>query len=143
MAKLTVKADVPLSPEQTWTNASNLSEFDKWFVVHDGWRGEIPRELSVGTVLQSVVTVKGLRNRVTWTIKEYEPPRKLVLKGDGKGGVKLALTLEVVAKGSGSEVVFTIELGGAPLFGPIGSGVARSLKGDIEKSVKTFSEIYA
>lgn len=143
MAKLTVKADVPLSPEQTWINASNLSEFDKWFVVHDGWRGEIPDELSAGTVLQSVVTVKGLRNRVTWTIKKYEPPRKLVLKGDGKGGVKLGLTLEVAPKGSGSEVLFTIELGGAPLFGPIGSGVARSLKGDIEKSLKTFGEIYA
>ncbi|MGB2719985.1 MAG: toxin, partial [Rhodococcus sp. (in: high G+C Gram-positive bacteria)] len=33
-------------------------------------------------------------------------------------------------------------LGGAPLFGPIGSGVARALKGDIENSLKTFVKIY-
>jgi hypothetical protein len=50
--------------------------------------------------------------------------------------------VEVKAKGGGSEVVFTIELGGAPLFGPIGSGVAKALKGDIEKSLQTFVELY-
>ncbi|NLE81534.1 MAG: SRPBCC family protein [Rhodococcus sp.] len=143
MAKLTVKVELPLSPDETWKHASDLSEFERWFVVHDGWRGDLPAELATGTELQSVVTVKGLRNRVKWTIKEYAPPRRLVLKGDGKGGVKLGLNLEVKEKGSGSEVVFTVELGGAPLFGPIGSGVAKALKGDIEKSLKTFTEIYA
>lgn len=143
MAKLTVKSDVPLSPEETWDKASNLSEFDKWFVVHDGWRGELPDQLSTGTVLQSVVSVKGMRNRVKWTIKQYDAPHRLVLKGNGKGGVKLGLDLAVTAKGSGSEVSFTIELGGAPLFGPIGSGVAKALEGDIEKSLKAFVDIYA
>lgn len=137
-----MKSDVPLTPEETWEKASNLSDFDKWFVVHDGWRGDVPEELSAGTTLQSVVSVKGMRNRVKWTIKQYEPPKRLVLKGDGKGGVKLGLDLSVQAKGSGSEVSFTIELGGAPLFGPIGSGVAKALKGDIEKSLNTFVEIY-
>ncbi|RZK84595.1 MAG: SRPBCC family protein, partial [Rhodococcus sp. (in: high G+C Gram-positive bacteria)] len=91
----------------------------------------------------SVVTVKGLRNRVKWTIKEYDAPNRIVLKGDGKGGVKLGLVLDVKAKGDASEVAFTIELGGAPLFGPIGSGVAKALKGDIEKSLQTFVELYA
>jgi hypothetical protein len=66
MAKLTVETDVPLTPEDTWDKASNLQEFDKWFVVHDGWRSELPETLTAGTVLSSVVTVKGLRNRVRW-----------------------------------------------------------------------------
>ncbi|MFE5701860.1 SRPBCC family protein [Rhodococcus sp. ACS1] len=143
MAKLTVKTDVPLSPQDTWDKASNLRDFDKWFVVHDGWRGELPETLTAGTEISSVVTVKGLRNRVKWTIKEYDAPHRIVLKGDGKGGVKLGLVLDVQAKGGASEVAFTIELGGAPLFGPIGSGVAKALKGDIEKSLQTFVELYA
>ncbi|MEV0947844.1 SRPBCC family protein [Rhodococcus sp. NPDC049939] len=143
MAKLTVKTDVHLGPQDTWDRASNLQEFDKWLMVHEGWRGELPETLTVGTVITSVVTVKGLRNRVRWTIKEYDAPNRIVLRGDGKGGVKLGLAVEVKAKNGVSEMAFTIELGGAPLFGPIGSSVARALKGDIEKSLRTFSDLYA
>ncbi|AOW93339.1 toxin [Rhodococcus sp. WMMA185] len=142
MAKLTVKTDVPLSPQDTWDRASSLQQFDRWLMVHEAWRGELPDTLTVGTVVSSVVTVKGLRNRVKWTIKEYDAPSRIVLKGDGKGGVKLGLAVEVKAKNSLSEMAFTIELGGAPLFGPIGSSVARALKGDIEKSLRTFAELY-
>lgn len=143
MAKLIAKSDVPLAPDVTWQNASNLHELGNWFIVHDGWRCELPSELSAGVVLSSVVTVKGLRNRVKWTIKEHEPPRRLALKGDGKGGVKLGLVIDVVPKGSGSEVAFTVELGGAPLFGPIGKGVAKALEGDIDKSLAKFVELYS
>ncbi|SLC49624.1 polyketide cyclase / dehydrase and lipid transport [Mycobacteroides abscessus subsp. abscessus] len=46
------------------------------------------------------------------------------------------------AKGDGSELALTVELGGAPLFGPIGSSVARALKGDVEKSLAQFVQIY-
>ncbi len=112
-------------------------------MVHDGWRSELPEQLGVGTEIRSVVTVKGLRNRVRWTIKKYDVPKAISLKGDGKGGgVKLGLELDVKAKGDGSELALTVELGGAPLFGPIGSSVARALKGDVEKSLAQFVQIY-
>ncbi|NLU85170.1 SRPBCC family protein [Rhodococcus sp. HNM0569] len=143
MAKLTAKTDVPLTPQQTWDSASDLESFDKWFTVHDGWRGDLPATLEAGTRLTSVVSVKGLRNRVDWVIKEYDAPRHLVLEGKGKGGVKLGLVLDVRDKGDGSEIVFTVEFGGAPLFGPIGKGVAKALEGDIDRSLATFVELYA
>ncbi|QNG17733.1 SRPBCC family protein [Rhodococcus triatomae] len=142
MAKLIAKADVPLPPGETWDKASDLENFGTWFLVHEGWRSELPTQLAKGTELSSVVTVKGLRNRVKWTIKEYDAPRRLVLKGDGKGGVKLGLVIDVSEKGDGSEVAFTVELGGAPLFGPIGKGVAKALEGDIDKSLEKFVELY-
>lgn len=143
MAKLKVSIDVPLSPQDAWEKASDLQEFDKWLSIHDGWRCEIPEQLTAGTIAESVVAVKGMRNRVKWVIKEYSPPKTMVLKGDGKGGVKVNLTLSVTPKGDGSEVGLNIELGGAPLFGPIGSGVARALKGDIEGSLRTFVTLYS
>src|SRR3546814_11800723 len=74
-------------------------------------------------------------NRVRWTIKKYDVPKAISLKGDGKGGVKLGLELDVKAKGDESELALTVELGGAPLFGPIGSSVARGLKGERGKSL--------
>lgn len=143
MAKLKVSLDVPLTPEQTWTHASDLAEYDKWLVIHEAWRGDLPDELAVGTTLDSVASVKGMRNRVRWEIKSYDPPRKLELKGNGKGGVKIGLVLAVRAEGDGSQITVDVDLGGAPLFGPIGSGVARALKGDMENSLKTFVSLYS
>lgn len=143
MAKLKVSVAVPLAPEVAWERASDLSEFDKWLSIHEGWRCDLPAELLSGTTAESVVSVKGLRNRVKWVITDYQPPKTLVLKGDGKGGVKIGLVLSVTPKDSGAEVGLNIDLGGAPLFGPIGSGVARALKGDIESSLQKFVTLYA
>ncbi|MEV6322911.1 SRPBCC family protein [Nocardia sp. NPDC051787] len=143
MAKLKVSVDVPISPAQAWSHTSNLAELDKWLTMHEAWRGDVPAELTVGTQLVGIASVKGLRNRVTWTVRAAEPPRRLQLTGAGKGGTKLGLQLLVAPKGSGSEVTVDIELGGPPLFGPIGSGVARAVKGDIQRSLDRFIALYA
>jgi hypothetical protein len=144
VAKLKVSVNVPLDPEATWAHASDLAEYDKWLSIHEAWRGELPEQLAVGTTLDSVASVKGMRNRVRWTIESYDPPKKLKLKGNGKGGVKIGLVLSVSSgKNGGSDLSLDIDLGGAPLFGPIGSTVARALKGDIEKSLKTFETLYS
>ena len=142
MAKLKVSVDVPTSPDQAWTHASNLRELDQWLIMHEAWRGGVPDDLTPGTELVGVATVKGFRNRVRWTVRTAEPPRRLVLSGAGIGGTKLGLELLVAAKGSGSAVTVDIDLGGRPLFGPIGSVVARALKGDIERSLDKFVELY-
>ncbi|WP_305094127.1 SRPBCC family protein [Prescottella sp. R16] len=142
MAKLKVSVDVPMSPDDAWNRASDLTGFDEWLSIHEAWRSELPDELRAGTTVSSIVSVKGLRNRVAWTLKKYDPPRSLVLKGDGKGGVKLGLVLGVEPVDVGARVVLDIELGGAPLFGPIGSGVARALRGDIESSLQKFVTLY-
>ena len=42
MAKLTVKIDVPLPPQEVWDKASDLSGYENWLVVHDGWRSDLP-----------------------------------------------------------------------------------------------------
>jgi uncharacterized protein YndB with AHSA1/START domain len=142
MAKLKVSVDVPISPEEAWSHTSNLTELDKWLTMHEAWRSEVPSVLTVGTMLVGVASAKGLRNRVTWTVRAAEPPRRLALTGAGKGGTKFGLEMLVAPKGSGSAVTVTIDLGGPPLFGPIGSGVARALKGDIERSLDRFVALY-
>lgn len=143
MAKLRVSIPVPLTSEVAWEKASDLTEFDRWLSIHEGWRCELPVELTAGTTAESVVTVKGMRNRVRWVVTDYQPPTTLALKGNGKGGVKIGLVLSVTPTDAGTEVGLSIDLGGAPLFGPIGSGVAHALKGDIESSLRKFVELYA
>jgi hypothetical protein len=142
MAAVKVTADVPMSPQDMWGHVSDLSELGDWLVMHEGWRSELPDEITEGTEIIGVAKSKGLRNRVTWTVTTWDPPREVALSGSGKGGAKYGVTLTVKPTGDGSSLGIRLELGGRPLFGPVGSAAARAVKGDVEKSLKQFVELY-
>lgn len=142
MAKLELSRDLSLSPDEAWEHASNLSELGDWLQMHEGWRGEVPSELTVGTTLVGVAGAKGMRNRVKWTVRELDPPRLLGITGDGVGGTKYALKMSVAPTKSGCSFTVNIDLGGKPLFGPIGMAAARAVKGDIERSIRKFESLY-
>jgi uncharacterized protein YndB with AHSA1/START domain len=142
VAKLELSRELSLSPDDAWAHAANLADLGDWLVMHQGWRGEVPSELTKGAKLVGVAGAKGLRNRVTWTVKEVEPPRLLEMTGDGVGGTRYALRMTVAPTASGSSFTFKLDLGGAPLFGPIGSAAARAVKGDIQRSIQRFEELY-
>jgi uncharacterized protein YndB with AHSA1/START domain len=143
VAKLELSRELTLTPEDAWAHASNLSELGDWLVMHQGWRGELPAELTSGATLVGVAGAKGLRNRVTWTVRNVEPPRLLDMTGDGVGGTKYALRMTVSPAASGCTFTVKIELGGRPLFGPIGAAAARAVKGDIERSIQQFEALYS
>jgi len=143
MAKLSLSVDVPLPPEQAWECASDLSRFKEWLTIHRVWRSPLPDTLDKGTTLDSIVEVKGMLNRVKWTIVHYKPPQAMTLNGDGRGGVKIKLIAKIEAKGDGSTVTFDTHLGGPALFGPIGMVVAGALKGDIRESLDNFVSVFA
>jgi hypothetical protein len=146
MAKVSVSVDVPLSPQQAWQHASDLSRYSEWLTIHRLWRTKPPADLDKGTVLESIVEVKGMPNRIKWTIVSYRPPESLALNGIGVGGVKVKLIGKVRPEhGTGAASVLTLDvhLGGPALFGPIGMIVAASLRGDIQASLDRFVELYA
>jgi hypothetical protein len=143
MASVDMTADVPMSPQDTWDHVSDLSDLGDWLVIHEGWRSELPDEIAEGTQIVGVVCSKGLRNRVTWTVTKWDPPHEVVLSGAGKGGAKYGVTLTVQPTKDGSALGLRLELGGRALFGPVGSAAARAVKGDVEKSLKQFVELYA
>ncbi|MFC7672003.1 SRPBCC family protein [Mycolicibacterium sp. GCM10028919] len=143
MAKLELSRKLALSPEEAWTHASDLSGMGDWLSMHQGWRSDLPQELEVGTKVVGVAGAKGFRNRVTWTIQKVDPPRLLEITGDGVGGTKYKLALQVSPAKEGCSFSVKIDLGGAPLFGPVGMAASRAVKGDIERSIKKFEELYA
>ena len=138
MAKLSVSVDVPLSPEKAWDYASDLSRYKDWLSIHRVWRSPLPETIDKGTVIESIVEVKGMPNRIKWTIVHYKPPQAMTLNGDGRGGVKIKLIAKITPKGEGSVVTFDTHLGGPALFGPIGMIVASALRGDIKQSLDNF-----
>lgn len=146
MAKLSVSVDVPLPPEQAWQHASDLSRYKDWLTIHRVWRSKLPDTLDKGTVVESIVEVKGMPNRVKWTIVHLSPPEAMTLNGTGVGGVKVKLIGKVRASAkdaNASVVTMDVHLGGPALFGPIGMIVAGALRGDIKESLNRFVTVFA
>lgn len=143
MAKLSGSIDVPLPPEQAWGHASDLSRYKEWLTIHRVWRSKLPETLEKGTVIESIVEVKGMPNRIRWTIVHYKPSEAMTLNGAGVGGVKVKLLAKVKPKDDGSVISFDVHLGGPALFGPIGMVVAGALRSDIRESLKKFVTVFA
>ena len=143
MAKLSVSVDVPLPPQTAWECASDLSRYKEWLTIHRVWRSKLPETLQKGTVLDSIVEVKGMPNRLTWTIVNFKPPEAMTLDGIGVGGVKVKLIAKVKPKDDNSVVSLDVHLGGPALFGPIGMIVAAALKSDIRESLRKFVTVFA
>ncbi|MDF2825453.1 MAG: hypothetical protein K0R68_2861 [Mycobacterium sp.] len=143
MAKLSVSVDVPLTPEQAWKCASDLSRYKEWLSIHRVWRSPLPDTLEKGVVIDSIVEVMGMMNRVSWTIVHFKPPEAMTLNGVGRGGVKVKLIGKVKPAPEGSTVQFDVHLGGPALFGPIGMLVAGALKSDIQESLQRFKAVFA
>lgn len=143
MAKLELSRSLPIPADEAWARASNLATLGDWMTMHQGWRSDLPEELSVGAQIVGVAGAKGMRNRVTWTVRTFDPPSRLEISGAGVGGTKYSLTMRVASIGDGCTFTVRMDLGGAPLFGPIGVAAVRAVKGDIEKSIIQFQELYA
>jgi carbon monoxide dehydrogenase subunit G len=141
MPKLSESVHVPAPPEQAWGTASDLSRLGEWLTMHDGWRCEIPGELTQGTELTSVVAVKGLRNRITWRISSYRPPESLTLSGEGVGGTKVSFELSITPDRDGSLVAFDADFGGPLVIGPVGMTVKRAVRGEVKNSVRKLAAL--
>ena len=139
---MTVSKTVPLDRQQAWALMSDLSRLDEWLELHEDWRSEIPDEIEVGTELSSIVSFKGMRNRIAWTVEEFQPPDRISLVGDGKGGTKAELSLAAEDAGDGkTEIELYAEFSNPALVGPLGRVAARGLKGELEKSISRLVEL--
>ena len=147
MAKVSASVEVPLSPQEAWEHASDLSRYSEWLTIHRVWRSKLPETLDKGAVVESIVEVKGMYNRIAWTIVNFRPPESMTLDGVGVGGVKVKLIGKVrpnTKDGAAASVVsLDVHLGGPALFGPIGMVVAAALRGDIKSSLDRFVEVFA
>ena len=147
MAKVSVSVDVPLSPQEAWQHASDLSRYEEWLTIHRVWRSKLPENLDKGSVVESIVEVKGMPNRIKWTIVHFKAPEAMTLNGVGSGGIKVKLIGKVSPSSKGgaaaSVVTMDVHLGGPALFGPIGLIVAAALRGDIQASLDNFVSVFS
>lgn len=145
MASVDVTVSSSMSPEQAWRLASDLGRFGEWLTIFGGWKSEIPSRIEVGTQVSSLIKVKGFRNVIHWHVTRYREPEEIELVGNGRGGVCIALTMQVERgghdNGDGSKFRVIADLSGGLLGTPIGRVVARVIRGDVRKSVSNLAEL--
>ncbi len=141
MASVDVAEQSDLDPAQAWKLASDLSRFDEWLTIFAGWRSDVPDSLDVGTEVASCIKVKGFRNVIHWRVTRYDEPNVVEMKGSGRGGVRIGLSLRVEDEDRGSEFKVSADLSGGLLSTPVGSMVAKVLKSDVRKSVSNLASL--
>jgi hypothetical protein len=143
MASVDVSVSSDLSPEQAWKLASNLHRFDEWLTIFGGWKTPVPDVIEKGTTASSLIKVKGFRNVIHWEVNRYDPPKRIEMRGIGRGGVRIALGMTITDDRPGSTFHLLADLSGALLNGPVGSIVARILRSDVERSVRNLAALGA
>lgn len=145
MASVDVTVSSTMSPGHAWQLASDLQRFDEWLTIFGGWRSEVPAQIDVGTQVSSLIKVKGFRNVIHWRVTRYQEPTEIELIGNGRGGVRIALTMQVECggdgAGDGSRFRVIADLSGGLLSTPIGRVVARVIRKDVRKSVSNLAQL--
>lgn len=144
MGRINVSADLPAAPEDVWEAFSDPSTFEKWLTIHTKWKGEVPKEWRQGAQVSEVVTMLGMANTITWTVEEYDAPKKLAISGTGMAGVKVRFTLSVEPSGSdGSTATIDAEFTGSMIVGALGKAVEKDANKNLSESLDNLKELVA
>jgi hypothetical protein len=141
MASVDVSVTSKLSPDKAWKLASDLGRFDEWLTIFGGWRGPVPSVIEKGTKVSSLIKVKGFRNTIHWEVTNYDEPKRIEMCGKGFGGVQISLRTDITDDDPGTTFHLVADLSGAVLNGPVGSLVARVIKGDVKRSVENLANL--
>jgi uncharacterized protein YndB with AHSA1/START domain len=143
MASVTATVEFAASPEKVWATMSDPNRYEEWLTVHQGWRGEIPSELTVGTKLTEIVSVMGMANKIEWTVDVYQPPSTVKISGTGMAGVRVSFTLSVSPTESGSRAAIEAEFTGQMVVGAIGAAVEKQSKKELDASLVNLADLVA
>ncbi|MFI5501195.1 SRPBCC family protein [Nocardia asteroides] len=141
MASVSVSTELPVTPEQAWARLSDLANWEDWLTIHQGWRSELPAELTAGARFIEVVSVMNMANKIEWTVAEVDPNTYLRITGTGMAGVTVEFALRVEATATGSSAVFDASFKGTMIVGPIGKAVAKHAEADLKASMAKFTEL--
>jgi hypothetical protein len=107
MASVSVTQALPVTPDVAFASLSDLANFENWLTIHQGWKSELPTEITAGTQITEVVSVMGMANKIEWTVTEAKAPPPMAIEGTGMAGVKVKFVMSVAPAESGSEAPST------------------------------------
>jgi hypothetical protein len=141
MATVDVAVPSAVPPQRAWELASNLHRFDEWLTIFGDWRSPVPLVVREGTQVSSLIKVKGFRNTIHWNVTNYDAPKTIELKGWGRGGIGIGITMNVIDEHPGTCFKLNADISGGLLNGPVGRLVAKVLEGEVQKSVENLAAL--
>ena len=141
MGQISATLELDASPEDVWALCSNPHNFEKWLTLHVKWKGDVPAEFTQGSQVTEVISMMGMPNTITWTVDEYDAPRKVAISGTGMAGVKVGIDLAVSPEGAGSRFDLTANFEGQMIVGALGKAIEKQGAGELEKSLDNFKSL--
>ena len=141
MATVDVSVPSEVAPQRAWELASDLHRFGEWMTIFGGWRSPVPAQIREGTELSSLIKVKGFRNVIHWCVTGYDEPHVIELRGSGRGGIGIGITMRVLEGHPGSCFRLLANVSGGLLNGPVGRFVARMVESDVRRSVANLAAL--
>ncbi|GAB2982363.1 type II toxin-antitoxin system Rv0910 family toxin [Nocardioides montaniterrae] len=141
MASVSVTQTLPVDAQTAWDNLLDLASWEKWLTIHQGWKSELPTDVTVGTRITEVVSVMGMANKIEWDVTSVEAPTSVAIEGAGMAGVKVKFAMEIAPADAGSTITMDAEFNGTMIVGPIGKAVAKNTQADLEASLAKFAEL--
>ncbi|WP_207841907.1 type II toxin-antitoxin system Rv0910 family toxin [Williamsia soli] len=140
MPEITTTRKLHTSQEKAWAVISDPSRFEEWNALHTRWGAEPPTELTVGTRIIEVVTIKGVVDTIDFTTSAYDAPRYVQLEGSGSTGSTVQLDFTVDPDGD-NDCVATLHVifDSSILFGPLGKIIQKAFGKQLDKSLDTLS----
>ena len=139
MGQISATLELGASPEDVWALCSNPNNFEKWLTLHVKWKGDVPSEFTQGSQVTEVISMMGMPNTITWTVDEYDAPRKVSISGTGMAGVKVAIDLGVTPNGTGSTFDLSASCEGQMIVGALGKAIEKQGAAELESSLDNFA----
>jgi uncharacterized protein YndB with AHSA1/START domain len=118
--------EIARRPEDVFAYVSQVDRHPEWQdnLVSSEWQSEGPPQ--AGMRIVQVRRLPGGRRRFTLELTEYDPPRRMAIRGlDGPMRPVGNITIEPVADGSGSRLTQRLDLQGHGLLGKLIAPLAR------------------
>ena len=141
MGQLTATREFSASAEDVWNLASDPNNFEKWLTLHVKWKTDVPAQFEKGAQLTEVISMMGMPNTITWTVDEYDAPRKVSISGTGMAGVKVAIDLAVSPTDTGSRFDLSANFEGQMIVGALGKAIEKQGAAELESSLNNFAEL--
>jgi uncharacterized protein YndB with AHSA1/START domain len=136
MIAVTASTTVSAPPERVWEVLCDTDRYAEWVVGTDAvLRADGPaRE---GVTYEEANTILGpWKARTSWLVREFEPPRRqLHVSEDVPLCERFEVVMEVQPEADISLVTLTLRA--EPGLGPLGSGFARLMRGQVARNNRT------
>ncbi|MDX8151173.1 SRPBCC family protein [Patulibacter brassicae] len=134
MSAVVVFRDLPATPERVWEVVMDPHQFGAWVTIQDELLSADEGAPRVGFAMAQRYVIRGAKVKVSWKLRELDPPRWADWHGKGPAGAKafISYRLEPLPQEDGTTHTrfhYSNEFR-APM-GPLGAVASKALMGGV------------